>query len=107
DAFDPCQSTDGIRTLYPTPEDLPREQVPISAQGSGRADSRMGADQSVMHTEDKMLYWALVFFVVAIVAAIFGFGGIAAGASSIPQVLFFLFLVVAIASLIMGTRRRR
>jgi uncharacterized membrane protein YtjA (UPF0391 family) len=51
-----------------------------------------------------MLYWALVFFVIAIVAAIFGFGGIAAGASSIAQVLFFLFLIVAVASLILGTR---
>ena len=30
-----------------------------------------------------MLYWALVFFVVAILAAIFGFGGIAAGAAGI------------------------
>lgn len=54
-----------------------------------------------------MLYWALIFFVIAIVAAIFGFGGIAAGASSIAQVLFFLFLIVAVASLIMGTRRSK
>jgi len=57
------------------------------------------------NSESNMLYWALVFFVIAIVAAIFGFGGIAAGASSIAQVLFFLFLIVAVASLIMGTRR--
>ncbi|HUL67158.1 MAG TPA: DUF1328 domain-containing protein [Burkholderiaceae bacterium] len=52
-----------------------------------------------------MLYWALVFFVIAIVAVIFGFGGIEAGASSIAQVLFFLFLIFAVASLILGTRR--
>ena len=30
-----------------------------------------------------MLYWALVFFIVAIIAAIFGFGNIAAGAATI------------------------
>jgi uncharacterized membrane protein YtjA (UPF0391 family) len=53
-----------------------------------------------------MLYWAAVFFVVAIVAAIFGFGGIAAGASSIAQVLFGLFLLVAVVSLILGLVRR-
>lgn len=53
-----------------------------------------------------MLYYALVFFIVAIVAALFGFGGIAAGAVSIAQVLFFIFLVLFIISLIMGLVRR-
>jgi uncharacterized membrane protein YtjA (UPF0391 family) len=56
--------------------------------------------------ENAMLYWALIFFIIAIVAAIFGFGGIAAGASSIAQGLFFLFLIIAVASLVLGTRRR-
>jgi len=46
-----------------------------------------------------MLYYALVFFIVAILAAIFGFGGLAAGAASIAQVLF-LFLASLIAGLI-------
>lgn len=49
-----------------------------------------------------MLYWALVFFVVALIAALFGFGGIAAGAVSIAQVLFFLFLVLFVITLLMG-----
>lgn len=40
-----------------------------------------------------MLRWAAIFFVIAIVAAIFGFGGIASGAASIAKVLFFIFLV--------------
>ncbi len=53
-----------------------------------------------------MLYWALLFFIVAIVAAVFGFGGIAAGASTIAQVLFFIFLVLFIVSLIAGGMRR-
>ena len=54
-----------------------------------------------------MLYWAAVFFVIAIIAAIFGFGGIAAGATSIAKVLFFIFLVVFVLSLFVGVRRRR
>ena len=54
-----------------------------------------------------MLYWAAVFFVIAIVAAIFGFGGIAAGAVSIAKVLFFVFLVVFLLSLFVGVRRGR
>ena len=54
-----------------------------------------------------MLYWAVVFFIVAIVAAIFGFGGIAAGATTIAKVLFFVFLVVFVVSLFTGLARRR
>jgi len=53
-----------------------------------------------------VLYWAVVFLIVAIVAAIFGFGNIAAGATSIAKVLFFVFLVVFFASLIVGLARR-
>ena len=53
-----------------------------------------------------MLRWAATFFVIAIVAAILGFGGIAAGASEIARILFFVFLVVFLATLIMGMTRR-
>lgn len=54
-----------------------------------------------------MLYWALVFFVVALVAGALGFGGIASASSGIAQILFFLFLILFAASLIMGLVRRR
>lgn len=54
-----------------------------------------------------MLYYAVVFFVVAIIAAVFGFGGIAAGATQIAKILFFLFLVLFLVSLIMGVLRGR
>jgi len=36
-----------------------------------------------------MLSWALIFFIIALIAAFFGFGGIAAGAAGIAKVLFF------------------
>jgi uncharacterized membrane protein YtjA (UPF0391 family) len=49
-----------------------------------------------------MLRWSLSFFIVAIIAAIFGFGGIAAGATEIARVLFFFFLVVFVLSLVWG-----
>jgi uncharacterized membrane protein YtjA (UPF0391 family) len=42
----------------------------------------------------RILHWALVFFVVAIIAAIFGFGNIAAAATDIARILFFIFIVV-------------
>ena len=52
-----------------------------------------------------MLYWAFVFLVVAIVAGIFGFGGIYMAAAGIAKILFFVFLVVFLVSLIFGMRR--
>jgi uncharacterized membrane protein YtjA (UPF0391 family) len=49
-----------------------------------------------------MLRWAAIFFVIAIIAAIFGFGGIAAGAASIAKVLFFIFVVLFVVALVFG-----
>lgn len=43
-----------------------------------------------------MLKWALICFLISIVAGFFGFTGIAAGAASIAKVLFFLFLILAL-----------
>jgi uncharacterized membrane protein YtjA (UPF0391 family) len=56
-----------------------------------------------------MLYYAIVFFVIALVAAFFGFSGIAAGAAGIGKLLFFGFLVLAVVSavaVLAGGRRR-
>lgn len=50
-----------------------------------------------------MLRWAAIFFVIAIVAAIFGFTGIAAGAASIAKILFFVFVVLFLLAIIGGT----
>ena len=52
-----------------------------------------------------MLYWAFVFLVVAIVAAVLGFGGIAGTAMGIAKVLFFVFLALFLISLVFGMRR--
>jgi len=53
-----------------------------------------------------MLHYAVVFFVIALIAALFGFGGVAAGAVEIAKVLFFIFLVLFIVSLVLGLFRR-
>ena len=53
-----------------------------------------------------MLYWAAVFFVIALIAAIFGFGGIAAAATGVAQILFFIFLICFVIALIGGLLRR-
>ncbi|HEY3933972.1 MAG TPA: DUF1328 domain-containing protein [Gemmatimonadales bacterium] len=49
-----------------------------------------------------MLRWALAFFIVAIIAAIFGFGGIAVASAGIAKILFFIFLIGFLISLLMG-----
>ena len=49
-----------------------------------------------------MLRWAIAFFIIAIIAAVFGFGGIAAAASGIAQTLFYIFLVLFLVSLVIG-----
>jgi uncharacterized membrane protein YtjA (UPF0391 family) len=53
-----------------------------------------------------MLRWAIVFFVVALIAAVFGFLGIAAAAVSIAKILFFVFLVLFLVSLVGGLMSR-
>ena len=41
-----------------------------------------------------MLGWSVIFFILAIVAALFGFGGIASSMAGIEKILFFIFLVI-------------
>lgn len=53
-----------------------------------------------------MLKWAAIFFVIAIVAAILGFSGVAVGAAEIAKILFFVFLLVFVVTLIMGVTRK-
>ena len=53
-----------------------------------------------------MLHYAVVFLVIALIAAVFGFGGIAASAVGIAQVLFFVFLVMAVLSFVVGLLRK-
>ncbi len=49
-----------------------------------------------------MIGWAITFFLLAIVAAMFGFGGLAGTFASIAQFLTVLFVVLFVASLIYG-----
>jgi uncharacterized membrane protein YtjA (UPF0391 family) len=54
-----------------------------------------------------MLYYAVVFLVIALVAALLGFTGIAASAVGIARILFFIFVLLFVATLIMGLMRRK
>lgn len=54
-----------------------------------------------------MLYWALVFLIVALLAGVFGFTGVSAAATGIAKILFFIFLVLFLISLAAGGWRGR
>ena len=54
-----------------------------------------------------MLRWALGFFVLALVAALFGFGGLAATSAGIAKTLFYVFLIVFLISLVFGLTATR
>jgi len=53
-----------------------------------------------------MLYYALVFFVIALIAAFLGFGGLAMAFAGIAKILFFLFIILFVVSLVMHAGRR-
>ena len=48
----------------------------------------------------SLLGWALVFLVISLIAAVFGFGGIASTTAGVAKVLFFIFIVVFVVLLI-------
>jgi uncharacterized membrane protein YtjA (UPF0391 family) len=52
--------------------------------------------------ENAMLHYAAVFFIIALIAAVFGFGGIAAGAVEISKLLFFVFIILAIGTFVVN-----
>ena len=54
-----------------------------------------------------MLGWAITFLVLGLIAAIFGFGGIAGAAIGIAKILFFVFLVIFVVMLLLSFSRGR
>ena len=54
-----------------------------------------------------MLRWALVFLVIALIAATLGFTGIYVAAAAVAKLLFYVFLVLFVVSLIMHMARGR
>jgi uncharacterized membrane protein YtjA (UPF0391 family) len=53
-----------------------------------------------------MLSWSVTFLIIALIAAALGFGGIAGTAVGIAKILFFVFIVLFLLSLIFGRRTK-
>ena len=54
----------------------------------------------------NLLYWAVVFLVIAVVAALFGFGGVAGTAMEGAKIIFWIAVVMFVISLLFGFIRR-
>ena len=68
--------------------------------------SRVGSPD-LSDTEDStMLRWALIFFVVALLAAVLGFTGIAIAAAGVAKILFYIFVILFVLSLLGHVARR-
>lgn len=92
---------------------MPRQKVPnnfgqeflepVGGAACWVVEPRLIAAQRTKETQRKdhdMLSWAVIFFAVAIIAAIFGFGGIASASAGIAQILFLIFLALFAATMI-------
>lgn len=49
-----------------------------------------------------MLRWSIIFLIIALVAALFGFGNIVSAATAIAKIIFYIFLVLFIITLVAG-----
>ncbi len=54
-----------------------------------------------------MLGWAIAFLVIALIAALFGFGGIASASAGIAQIIFFVFIALFVNAMIKRVVRGR
>lgn len=82
---------------------------PPAAIGTAPALNEVPAASGITNPtpeESQMLHYAVVFFVIALIAAVFGFGGIAAGAAEIAKILFFIFIIIAAVTFVMSLIRK-
>lgn len=108
-----CYRTDGMSDVTQSVSQEtspPARGLAYNVAVVGRVVVPAKCSRQVGHPDDikeaSMLKWAAIFFVIAILAAVLGFGGIAAGASEIARILFFVFVIVFLVTLIMGMLRR-
>jgi uncharacterized membrane protein YtjA (UPF0391 family) len=69
---------------------------------AARRAVRRPANRHIHGRSGTMLKWALVFFVISVIAGFFGFTGVASGARTIAKVLFFIALAIFLVILVFG-----
>jgi uncharacterized membrane protein YtjA (UPF0391 family) len=79
-----------------------REPATSSQVGSADFARPRGAAQRAKERAMTILRWALLFFLISIVAGVLGFTGISAASADIARFLFYVFVVIFLALLILG-----
>jgi uncharacterized membrane protein YtjA (UPF0391 family) len=82
--------------------------VAISQHGTNRGGVRSSVDgwRRLRFQESGMIYWGLVFIIIAVMATAFGLGGIAAASAGVAQLLAMLLTVLFAISILAGFYRR-
>lgn len=92
----------GENALLPdSPQESQRvgTNCPLARLADQKALQHAGLVQQ-KESRPSMLGWALTFFVIALIAAVFGFGGIASASAGIAQILFVVFLALFVIALV-------
>jgi uncharacterized membrane protein YtjA (UPF0391 family) len=55
----------------------------------------------------SLLKWALIFFLISVIAAVFGFTGVSAASADVARILFYIFVVIFLALLVLGLMAAR
>jgi|GEM_PF-281602 len=102
-----CRENDAANRLqaasHPSVPGERREKSVSSMERPNWREVRPAARQGVEAEEPMtLLKWALVFFLVSIVAGILGFTGISAASADIARLLFYIFVVIFLVLLILG-----
>jgi uncharacterized membrane protein YtjA (UPF0391 family) len=86
-----------------------RQCASSAKHGTGRA-SRAFPQSNILNLKPRevaMLGWAITFLVIALIAALFGFGGIAGTAIEAAKIVFFVAIVLFVISALVGIFRGR
>jgi uncharacterized membrane protein YtjA (UPF0391 family) len=79
----------------------------VVGAGFAKKDMRRQAPHRISIRRAIMLGWALTFLIVALIAAVLGFGGIAGLSMEIAKIIFFVAIVLFLISAVIGLLRGR
>ena len=83
-------------------EPVPRSEVRLAGFAGASVDAQASGNSSLENRVVTLLKWALLFFVISVVAGILGFTGVSAASADIARILFYIFLVIFLVLLVLG-----
>jgi uncharacterized membrane protein YtjA (UPF0391 family) len=72
------------------------------AVSSAPNNTATGFARDIPEHDMTILKWALIFFLISVVAGILGFTGISAASADLSRILFYIFVVIFLVLLILG-----